>query len=52
MVYTYICLIYKILYTYIIPLDCEGGEEAVDERLEGDAFPCNACRRCKRRRLI
>jgi len=35
-----------------IPLECEGGEEAVDESDEGDAFPCNACRRCKRRRLI
>ena len=34
-----------------VPLDCEGGEEAVDETLEGDA-PCNACRCCKRRRLI
>ena len=34
------------------PLECEGGEEAVDESDEGDVFPCNACRRCKRRRLI
>ena len=40
-------------HSHKVPLDCEG-EEAVDEILEGDAlpWPCSACRRCKRRRLI